>query len=224
MCRRYSRAIDLKSVVKRWNAEPFTDDPGWWGHYTGGMSPNIAPRRVEPIILQAERRRITLMEWGLVPERDRETNPQAIVPAVEVEVLAGESEWKKLLPERRCIIPATGFYEWNAEGQPYNFQLKDGGLFALAGLWERHVYDLCVIDRFSILTTAANALVGQVHDRMPAILSREAGPRWLDPKENDPKDLLPLLRPFAADKMKSYPVTPAPPCAEVWDFGPEVFR
>src|SRR5207244_2042608 len=109
---------------------------------------------------------------------------------------------------RRCLIPATAFYEWQDTGekhkQPYHFRLWDGQPFAFAGLWER--WNGEPAETCTILTTEANPLVRPVHDRMPVILPAEHFTAWLDPRT--PTDALHgLLRPYPAGEMTASPVS-----------------
>jgi len=106
---------------------------------------------------------------------------------------------------RRCLIPADGFFEWKAEGgtkTPYHVRRRDGGLFALAGLWQtmpqRHAAGACVI-----LTTRPNSLLAPLHDRMPVILSPRDFDRWLDPETRATEALRPLLRPSSAEEWSA---------------------
>jgi putative SOS response-associated peptidase YedK len=113
--------------------------------------------------------------------------------------------------ERRCLVPADGFFEWQRLGkqkQPHYITLSDGGLFAIAGLWERWVRDGRVIESCTLLTTEANALLEPLHDRMPVILPPEAYDRWLDPQITDSADLAALLQPYAAEALSIRPVNP----------------
>jgi putative SOS response-associated peptidase YedK len=112
---------------------------------------------------------------------------------------------------QRCLIPADGFYEWKREGkakQPFCFEVKDGELFAFAGLWDRWKDPRGeVIESCTILTTTPNALLANIHDRMPAILSPDHYDLWLDPAFRDVASVSEMLRPFDATLMKSYPVS-----------------
>ncbi|SCB62305.1 SOS response associated peptidase (SRAP) [Rhizobium aethiopicum] len=111
---------------------------------------------------------------------------------------------------RRCLIPVTGFFEWerlsgtNQNKQPYAIAMKDGAPFALAGLWEiwHHPVGLD-IRNFAIVTSAPNQMMAAIHDRMPVVLQQKDYDRWLSP-EPDPSD---LMKPFDADAMTMWPIT-----------------
>ncbi len=114
---------------------------------------------------------------------------------------------------RRCLVPASGFYEWakTPHGkQPHFIHLPDEPLFAFAGLWESwHGPDGEELRTHTILTTTPNEIMAPLHDRMPVILPREVENAWLDPSETRTDRLLPLLRPCPAEAMAAYPVSRA---------------
>jgi len=119
--------------------------------------------------------------------------------------------FREALKLRRCLIPADGFYEWqrsNAAKQPFCFEVREGELFAFAGLWDRwkdpagHWIRSC-----SILTTVPNAVTSAVHDRMPVILERDDYDLWLDPWMQDIEAVTELLRPIDHRVMRCYPVS-----------------
>jgi putative SOS response-associated peptidase YedK len=136
--------------------------------------------------------------------------------------------FRAALRKRRCLIPASGFYEWAAlagekRKQPYCFRPRDERLpFAFAGLWERWEGPDGPLERCAILTTEANELVRPVHDRMPVILPQQHWAAWLDSAQQEAGELVPLLRPYPADALRAYPVGPlvsnprndAPECLE----------
>ena len=109
------------------------------------------------------------------------------------------------------MIPADGFYEWKSYGktkQPYCFQLERGELFAFAGLWDRwRSHNKEIIESCTILTTKPNALVADVHDRMPVILAPENYELWLDASMQDENRALAMLKPFEPKLMKRHPVS-----------------
>ena len=120
--------------------------------------------------------------------------------------------------QRRCLIPADGFFEWklvNGRKQPIYFTLRDHQPFAFAGLWEWWVAsDGHRVESCTILTTEPNDLVQPVHDRMPVILEPVGYDTWLAPDSDPGRDLVPLCRPYSAGPMGSYPVSPIVNSAE----------
>jgi putative SOS response-associated peptidase YedK len=127
------------------------------------------------------------------------------------ETIREKPAFRQAFKQRRCIIPADGFYEWQrTEGrkQPFFFQMKDESPFGFAGLWEQWKGEEGqVINSCTILTTDANAVLRPVHDRMPVILHPNDYSLWLDHDLRKLEMVEDLLRPYPADEMASYPVS-----------------
>lgn len=148
------------------------------------------------------------LTWGLIPSWS--SDGKGFINA-RCETLETKPSFSESFQRRRCLIPADGFFEWKRVGrskQAYYFQLKNESHFAFAGIWDRWTSGEQLVTACAIITTAANEIVGPLHDRMPAILLPEAYDVWLSPK-TDPTLLKKLLIPFPAQKMKSYPVSSA---------------
>ncbi len=130
-----------------------------------------------------------------------------ILAQVDESILSGAVSEK--LTTGRSLIAADGFYEWEKNGaakQPWRITLKGGEAFAFAGLWERweKAPDGVPVESRTIITTAANALVAKLHDRMPVILAPDDYPAWLGEDSASPPELLALLRPSPPDAMRAY--------------------
>ena len=127
------------------------------------------------------------------------------------EGIAASRMFGEAFRKRRCLVPADGFYEWRqGEGgkQPFYFRMKDGRLFAFAGLWEQwQKAPGQVVESCAILTTEANELARPIHDRMPVIIAPSDFERWLDPRVRNVELIQPLLRPYPPDEMTAYPVS-----------------
>jgi putative SOS response-associated peptidase YedK len=127
------------------------------------------------------------------------------------ETVAHKPSFRSALKQRRCLIAADGFFEWQAQRgkkQPYYFRLADGRPFAFAGLWEKWERGSeAPLETCTIITTDANELVRPYHERMPVILPPEAFASWLDTSQQGPEQLLPLLRPYPSAQMMAYPVS-----------------
>jgi putative SOS response-associated peptidase YedK len=125
------------------------------------------------------------------------------------ETVATKPSFRTAFRRHRCLIPANGFYEWMpaADGrkQPVLIAMKDGGVFAFAGLYERWLTgDGEPLDSCTILTTDANDLLRAVHDRMPVIVPADQYARWLDPAQDGPQA---LVAPYPSDAMTWWPVS-----------------
>jgi putative SOS response-associated peptidase YedK len=175
---------------------------------------NVAPSQPIPIVKDPNTRAVELYKWGLVPFWSKDIAIGNRLINARAETAAEKPAFRAAYKYRRCLILADGFYEWKKEPQskaktPYLFKLKDDGPFTFAGLyehWEPPVGG--ELHTCTILTCAPNALVGEVHSRMPVMLDAEARWRWLDPNA-DKKTLQSLLVPYPADEMKGFPVSAA---------------
>jgi putative SOS response-associated peptidase YedK len=203
MCGRYTLYARFAEVKKA-----FALNQGY--HFESSY--NIAPTQINPVIcLLPENNRILLpMRWGLIPTWDKSEKPRANFNARSESILEKPS-FRNAFRERRCLIVTNGFYEWKQAGkikQPYRIGLKSEELFAFAGIWERNEFGGNGIDGYCIITTNANRLVSDVHDRMPVIIHPENYDEWLSPENQNTNSLFQLLKPFEADKMIAFPVTP----------------
>jgi putative SOS response-associated peptidase YedK len=172
---------------------------------------NVAPTHAVPVVRQGDQgRELVSLRWGLVAPWAKDMK---IAPInARSETAAEKPTFRHAMKKRRCLIPGSGFYEWQAKGtkhkQPFCFRLNDDKPFAFAGLWERWHGPEGDVESCCILTTDANDLVRPVHDRMPVILDRRHFEQWLDPDEQDAEALTPMLRPYPAESMRAYPVGP----------------
>jgi putative SOS response-associated peptidase YedK len=151
------------------------------------------------------------MRWGLIPSWAKDMSDAARKINARSETAATLPAFRDAMKSRRCLVPADGFYEWQKRGtgkQPYCFEVS-GELFAFAGLWDRWKDPSGEwVKSFSILTTTPNAVTSIVHDRMPVILDRADYDLWLDPTMTKVEVVTDMLKPYRADSMRSYPVSP----------------
>src|SRR6516164_8005034 len=150
------------------------------------------------------------LRWGLIPHwcQDRQGGRKPI--NAKCETVHRLPMFKDSYRRRRCILPVDGFFEWKAikgqrAKQPYAIAMKDGRAFGIAGLWENWNDPTSGewIRTFVVITTDANELVAQIHNRMPLILASADYARWLG-DDPDPRD---LLRPFPAERMRMWPIS-----------------
>jgi putative SOS response-associated peptidase YedK len=174
---------------------------------------NIAPS--QPVLAVRRgaggRREFTHLDWGLVPAWTKDPR-DAIRPInARAEGIAEKPSFRGPFRHHRCLVPASGFFEWKREGggkRPYFVRPRGGGLFALAAVWDGWMgADGSEIESCAILTTAANALMAPIHDRMPVIVPPAAYGLWLDTAAPASPELAGLLAPFPAEGMESYPVS-----------------
>jgi putative SOS response-associated peptidase YedK len=175
---------------------------------------NIAPTQNVPVIRQdggTPIRRASLMRWGLVPHWATDTAAGARMINARAETAAEKPAFQESLERRRCLVPADGFYEWQRSArskQPYCFEVEEREPFAFAGLWDRwRAPDGTFLESCTILTTTANRLLAEVHDRMPVILAPADYDLWLDPGFRRVAGIKELLKPFDADRIRRYPVS-----------------
>lgn len=173
---------------------------------------NIAPTQDVPVVrTTADGRQLALLRWGLIPGWASDPSIGARMINARSETVAEKPAFRTAFKQRRCLVLADGFYEWQRSGgrkQPYFFQLRDGRPFAFAGLWERwQAPDGQTVETCTILTTAPNDLARPIHDRMPVILDPAAYDQWLDPELRLAGPLEALLQPYPAAAMTAYPVS-----------------
>lgn len=207
MCSRYSLTSSPEDVRAFVDAPAVDDFPPRY---------NIAP--TQPVLIARNDLKgvpeLRLVRWGLIPSWVRDPSAlRAPLINARAETAAEKPAFRGALRHRRCLIPATGFYEWSGKRsarQPNLIRLKDQNLFALAGLWEDWLgADGSEIETVTILTTAANADMAVLHDRMPLIIAPEDFERWLDCRSGTAEHILDLLQPFAAGRLTITPVNPA---------------
>jgi putative SOS response-associated peptidase YedK len=163
---------------------------------------NIAPTQEAPVVRAAKDggREAAMLRWGLVPfwARDLKIGTQMI--NARAETVAEKPAFRHALQQRRCLVPATGFFEWKGEPgrkQAFAITVPERPIFAFAGLWERwKPQDGEPVETFTIITTDANASVAPIHDRMPVILPEPAYDEWLFGTADA---ALALLQPYAGD-------------------------
>ncbi|MCZ8123106.1 MAG: SOS response-associated peptidase [Magnetospirillum sp.] len=180
MCGRYSLTTPVEALRRLFGFEGPAPNlqPRW----------NIAPTQSAPVIRLGGGggREIKMLSWGLVPYWAEDAKLQSHMINARGETVAEKPAFKQAFRQRRCLVPADGFYEWQTLGpktkQPLLFKTADGAPFAFAGLWERWVPPQGeVLETFTIVNTAANEMMAQFHDRVPIVLSPADYAAWLDP-------------------------------------------
>ncbi len=191
---------------------------------------NIAPTQDVPVVTQSREgdRKLRMLRWGLIPTWAKSPTAGATQINARAESLRDRPSHRTLFERRRCLIPADGFFEWKTippeveqgslfgaettktgkpRKQPYHFTMKDGSLFAFAGVWDRWSDpDGKIVDSCCLITTVPNALLSSIHDRMPVIIARDDYKLWLNRHATNAADLMHLLLPYPESEMKATPV------------------
>lgn len=205
MCGRYSLTSSIESLSNMFGTD-----------WTSPFKPryNIAPTQQALVVRTSpsdNKLHIDHLKWGLIPSWAKDPSIGNHMINARSEKVDEKPSFKSALKHRRCIIPASGFYEWQAVGgkkHPSYFKLKDSEIMMFAGIWDHwKTPDGEVIETFSILTTSSNELIKPLHDRMPVILDPEYKDIWLDSQLSEPGQLKCLLLPLKSDLMEMYPVS-----------------
>jgi putative SOS response-associated peptidase YedK len=176
---------------------------------------NIAPSQQVPIVRQRPdgTREALTARWGLIPHWVKDLGSfKASLFNARAESAADKPSFRDAMRRSRCVLPASGFYEWTGGGstkQPYHVIRRDGRPMALAGLWSVWSRGDAPLLSCTILTTRPNQVMRPLHDRMPVILAPDELDRWLDPGSDDPERLEDLLGPYDDDALEAYAVSRA---------------
>jgi putative SOS response-associated peptidase YedK len=209
MCGRFVQKTPLGEIRVLFGAEnPVPNAPP---RYNAAPTDTLAVVRYNP---KTKTRSLDLLRWGLVPLWANDISFGVRCINARAESLSRTPAFRDAFERRRCLVPADAFYEWQKRGgktQPYAIIPFEGGVFALAGLWERwrDPKHGSILRSFTIVTGAPNALCEPIHDRMPIILAKSDWSLWLGEDEASPAELFALLRPFPAELMRAYPIGPA---------------
>jgi putative SOS response-associated peptidase YedK len=188
---------------------------------------NAAPSELLPVIFEddAGEREARLMQWGLVPRWSKGGDKASVAPInARAESLLEKPMFRPLMKNRRCLIPANGFYEWQQRAggkQPFYISVLNEPLFAFAGLYDEKPQENGeVIGSYTMVTTTANELVAPFHNRMPVILHQDDEEEWLSRDITDGLAVEHLLQPYPAGAMEAHPVSRA--VNNVRNDGPEL--
>jgi putative SOS response-associated peptidase YedK len=174
---------------------------------------NVAPTQSHLVVrIKYENREVIPATWGLVRSDSKDASRAAKHINARAETVETLSTYRDAFLKRRCVVPVDGFFEWTGPKtarSPTWFHREDARLLLFAGLYEAWQKERGVSETtFTILTTAANALLSSYHDRMPVILADRAADEWMDPRTPNPRALKRLLVPAPADLLTATPVSP----------------
>lgn len=206
MCGRFTIRHHAKDV-----AEHFELDPG----SVGDLQPrfNVAPTQPIAVVRRADgvaERELADVRWGLVPHWVDDPDDWPVLLNARSETAADKPAFRGAFRNGRCLVVASGFYEWRRENgrkTPYYVRLEDDRPFGFAGLWDRRERDdEATLESATILTCEPNELLEALHDRMPVMLPPDAYGAWLDPSRST-DELEDLLRPYPEEEIVAYPVS-----------------
>ncbi len=205
MCGRFTLTVDPADLKDRFQNTSFP----------AKFAPrfNIAPTQPVLAIPNDGRNAADFFIWGLIPSWAKDPSIGSRMINARGETLAEKPAYRGAYKYKRCLIPADGFYEWQAQPGtkaklPYFIHMKDGQPFAFAGLWEEwRTADGSPVRTCTIITTAPNSLMAPIHDRMPVILRPEDYAEWLDAAPRTAQSLQHLVAPFPPELLEAYPVS-----------------
>ena len=223
MCGRYAASKDPAALAAEFDAVDATGEPDRRPDYNVAPTKDVVavvqrhPRDAEGAVDDSTTERtLRIMKWGLVPSWAKDASGGAKLINARSETAAEKPSFKKSLAQRRCIVPADGWYEWRRDGkakQPYYTTGPDDDSLAMAGLWttwrDRADPDAKVLITFAVLTTAAVGPLAELHDRMPLLLPRDHWDGWLDPDRAEVSELLVPPTPEMVASLEIRPVAPA---------------
>ena len=209
MCGRFTQSCSWEETAALFGLDEIPD--GLASRY------NVAPTQLAAVVRNEDVRRLRMLRWGLIPEGAPDPSIGNRLINARAESAGVRPSFRAAFAARRCLVPVDGFFEWERRGrrrQPWLFRLREGGPFALAGLFERWrapsgvalrpprgAGPSDIVETFTILTTDANEVVAPVHDRMPVILRPDAFESWLGGGDA-------LLGPYPPAEMTAFRVNP----------------
>jgi putative SOS response-associated peptidase YedK len=198
MCGRFVLRTDLKTVSESFDIRTIA------GEYRTGD--NISPGQpVSAVIRRDNQNSLVHFRWGLIPSWAKDPSMGNRMFNARAETITEKPSFRNAFWKRRCLIIADGFYEWQKAGRarkPFLFSLKSGNPFGFAGLYESwEAPDRQSVNTCTIITTQPNELIKPIHDRMPVIVPADQHVIWMDPENQNQKELLSLLQPCPSEWM-----------------------
>lgn len=207
MCGRSSLDKTQKDLEERFNATFYSDD---LVKYNPLPNINVCPSHVLPIISNLDKAHFNSMRWGLIPFWAKDVKIGYKMINARKETILEKKSYKDAMVKRRCLVPADAFYEWQKIGkekQAHQIKTKDQEIFSMAGLWSKwrspqgeDVYS------FTVITQEPNEVMKPIHNRMPAILTKEQEEIWLS-DDLPPQELLDMIEPYQDDLLDIKPIS-----------------
>ena len=205
MCGRFTQTASPEAIALQFEV---AEIPLLKPRYNIAPSQPVVAIRIEP---DTSTRKLVMLRWGLIPSwaKDPKIGSQCI--NAKAETVAVKPSFRSAFKKRRCLVVATGFYEWQVQGrtkQPMWIGLRSKQPFAFAGLWEHWTpAEGESLETCTIITTEPNDLMAPIHNRMPVILAPVSYDKWLDPLFQHIESLTALLRPYPSEELTAYPVS-----------------
>jgi putative SOS response-associated peptidase YedK len=206
MCGRFVLLTDLQIVTESFHVRNVA------GEYRPGN--NISPgQQIAAVLRKDDQNSLVNFRWGLIPSWAKDPSIGNKMINARAETVSEKPSFREAFKKRRCLIIADGFYEWqklDRKKKPYKFSLKSGQPFGFAGLYETWMSpEKEPIQTCTIITTEPNELIQSIHDRMPVIVKKELEDFWIDPGNDNQKELLAILKPYSPEEMMMSPVDPS---------------
>lgn len=203
MCGRYAFATDQKKIRSQFRVGNLNGEPP--------KNYNVAPSQAVPILrIQKDKRcELSLAHWGLVPFWAKDKKMAQYTINARAETIREKPSFRHCIRRQRCIVPASGFFEWHTLGQlkqPHYISMSDQSLMAMAGLWDKWEGPEGIVESCTIITTTANSFMQPIHHRMPVFLNQQNYNSWLDTSNEHPDE---LLRQPKSEYLQSWPVSSA---------------
>ena len=203
MCGRFAITLPKDAMVQLFDAVPANDLPE-------GPNYNVCPTNRIAAVTGGEARRLQPMRWGFIPHWYKKPNDGPLLINARAETVAEKPAFRSACRDRRCLIPASGFYEWTKDAEdnrlPWYITRADGEPMVFAGIWQDWEREGEAFRTCAIVTCAANDAMAQIHNRMPVVLAPADWPLWLGEKGNGAAK---LMRPAPEDALTWHRVDPA---------------
>ena len=203
MCGRFAQFSPVSLLREAFDIRAVKCDPV--------QSYNVAPSQDVFAVVYSGERILTKFFWGILLRLGKEESKPPLLINARLETIAEKPSFREAYKFRRCLIPADGFYEWEKAGakkQPWFFKVQSEWPFAFAGIWEkRREEDESTRCAFAVITTEATRPVSGIHNRMPVILDKKVYEHWLNPDENDPKNVKEIIKEGVISGLNGYPVS-----------------
>ncbi len=203
MCGRFAITLPKDAMVQLFDAVPANDLPE-------GPVYNVCPTNTIAAVTGGEARRLQPMRWGFLPHWYKTPNDGPLLINARAETVADKPAFRSACRDRRCLIPATGFYEWTKDADdnrlPWYITRADGEPVVFAGIWQDWERDGEALRTCAIVTCAANEAMTQIHNRMPVVLAQGDWALWLG---EEGKGAAPLMRAAPEDALVWHRVDPA---------------